>query len=352
MKRIFSLALVLVMMFTLLFMVSAQGTETNEYLQEMQGVGELVGIAPMNTSTIDGHIEQFDARFIRGWAFSRSFPSDRIQVQITISSRVSGQFISQAWGWANLYRQDLHNHTRGRGGDGHHMFNIEWNGGLYWGRGDINVRIMFFSANDGRPMGTHHWRSPYNGPFWMRPAGYRNARIEYSITGRTQAFWGNWVTPIRTGARHWNDANVGAGVNLVENARGDSHNTIDAHEYTWMAYGRVTLFNSQGGVIRDYAGGRAHSFQMEINIRHIANQLGDSTAVASRSNLAIGTVVHEFGHVLWLDDEPIRGHVTAGGPQRSVMIADDVLWHNIFRPQRSDISAVRLRYSMPSRFPQ
>ena len=341
MKKILSALLILVMMASSLLMVSAEQTERLPEGQLAQ-----VEIAPMNATTLSGHVERINARYIQGWAFNTAPGANTMRVRVHIYVyTIYGRRITREIVTANQFRSDLRNSQR----DGYQFFRWQWNGGVTtWQsgsgvrRGMLAVRVYFVepgNPSNTRRMVSTSWRSPYIHPQYSpSPGGIPNANVQYHIDAATV----DWENAIRRGAGLWNTA-AGAGVNATETAAERTNNRVAAFNYDWDAYGRYWHYNPHQSIV-----GRADRFTININTRTIARRATNGNQfTAANTDFATAVVVHEFGHAFWLSDEPLLATVTTG-TSRSIMLRDSIFNHNIHTPQAVDRDAVRTAFQHQS----
>lgn len=135
----------------------------------------------------------------------------------------------------------------------------------------------------------------------------------------TDLYNSTWISILEQGIIAWNSSTSKVVLGKSEN----STNTIEAGRYSQAWYGLTTQYrNSLGRVVK---------FEIQINARTIGED------AANIPNFAKSTAVHEYGHVLWLCDNPSTSYdsIMKYSRNREKMIV----------PQYIDIVNVNAKYS-------
>lgn len=140
-----------------------------------------------------------------------------------------------------------------------------------------------------------------------------SATAHVSVQKYSNKYNSTWVSIINNGIAAWNNSSAVVSI-AVSNS---SSNTIEAAQYNDSWYGMTTLTGNS-------------KYAIKINARTIQNQ------ATNYSNFATSTVVHEYGHVYWLCDNPntTRASIMKYNRDRNSMTT----------PQSFDINNVNAKY--------
>lgn len=132
-----------------------------------------------------------------------------------------------------------------------------------------------------------------------------------------------WAPLIHAAVAAWNNANAGVSITIVDSNSTSCKVNIVVEEFTPMQDPR----NEKHG--------ECHK-EFSIDTGEIINAtIRINSLLTSPNSAGMGVIVHEIGHLLWLDDNP---------PDASSIMRYDRNRNLIFLPQQSDIANVRFRY--------
>lgn len=153
--------------------------------------------------------------------------------------------------------------------------------------------------------GNRYW------PYGMR---YKN----FAVKSYSNSYNDTWVNILDNARSAWNSSNAGTSISTLSY----SNHEIYAAQYNDTWYGLFTVESSSQGYITE--------FNIKVNARTISDH------ATNFSNFARSTVVHEFGHAFFLDDEPptTSPSIMSYSRNRNTMVT----------PQTYDVNNVKARY--------
>lgn len=149
-------------------------------------------------------------------------------------------------------------------------------------------------------------------------AGSRTGHVTVqSYSSRYNNFWNSVIDK---SIASWNNSDAGISIKVSPNSK----NTIDAKKYDdqWLGATVPLEFDSEGNLKR---------YQIKLNAKTIKEN------ARNHSNYARSTSVHEFGHILWLDDNPPTNRATIMSYKRDR--------NTMTEPQVYDIKNVKAKYN-------
>ncbi|MCL2564152.1 MAG: hypothetical protein FWE08_09005, partial [Oscillospiraceae bacterium] len=190
------------------------------------------------------------------------------------------------------------------------------------------------------PNAGRDYHARWNEPSRHQDSWHINTTVPLQFLNNTSTGQGgDWRPYMRRAMTNWNNAMSGSGstVRFVEaplSVTPPMHNWVRRDNFTWDCYAQVTLFsfdpNSTGAVIV--------GFDISMNRRTIGASTGwRPDAVPNWVSSVFG---HELGHVLGLEDDPIRNT-----PNNSIMNTNRQRHlDQMTRPQPFDVTSVRILY--------
>lgn len=152
--------------------------------------------------------------------------------------------------------------------------------------------------------------------YWEYGMRYKN----FAVKSYSNSYNATWVSILDNSRSAWNNSKAGTTISTQAN----SNHEILAAQYNDTWYGLFTVESSSQGYISNC--------NIKVNARTI------KANASNFSNFARSTVVHEFGHAFFLDDNPptSSASIMSYGRNRNTMVS----------PQTYDVNNVNERYKL------
>lgn len=152
--------------------------------------------------------------------------------------------------------------------------------------------------------------------YWEYGVRYKNIAVK----SYSSSYNDTWVSILNNARSAWNSSSAGTTITTSST----SGNKILATRYDDTWYGLFSVESSSQVYIT--------KFTIQVNARTISN------AATNFSNFAKSTVVHEFGHAYFLDDNPPTTQSTIMSHSRNR--------NSLTTPQSYDVNNVIARYEL------